>query len=321
MKAIAQDRYGSADVLRFEDVGGLEVGDDQVLVRVRAAGVNALDWHVMRGSPMIARPMIGGWRAPRPTIRGVDVAGEVEAVGRNVRGFRPGDAVFGWCSGSFAEYACAPADHFALKPAALTFEQAAAVPLAAITAVQGLRDAGHLESGQRVMIVGASGGVGSFAVQIAKAAGAHVTAVCHTRNVDLVRSLGADEVIDYTRDDPTGGGPYDLIFELAGTQSAGAYARALTPAGTLVLSSGAGGRWLGPMARMAKAKLTARFVQPTITWLTATLNHDDLMAVAELIEAGSVTPVLDRRFRLEEASDAIRYVEAGHTRGKTVVIV
>ena len=207
MKAIAQDRYGSADVLRFEEVGRLEVGDDDVLIRVRAAGVNALDWHVMRGSPFVVRPMLGGWRAPRPTVRGVDVAGDVESVGKDVTGFEPGDAVFGWCTGAFAESASAPADHLVLKPAALTFEQAAAIPLSSITALQGLRDAGRLQRGQRVLIVGASGGVGTFAVQIAKALGAEVTAACHTRNGDLVRSIGADHVIDYTRDDPTRSGP------------------------------------------------------------------------------------------------------------------
>ena len=321
MKAIAQDRYGSADVLRVEEVGRLEVGDNDVLIRVRAAGVNALDWHVMRGSPFVVRPMLGGWRAPRPTVRGVDVAGDVESVGKDVTGFEPGDAVFGWCTGAFAESASAPADHLVLKPAALTFEQAAAIPLSSITALQGLRDAGHLQRGQRVLIVGASGGVGTFAVQIAKAIGAEVTAACHTRNADLVRSIGADHVIDYTRDDPTRSGPYDVIFELAGTRSVGEYRRALTATGTLVLSSGAGGRWLGPIARMARAKISARFMSQNVVWLDAKLNHDDLLAVTELIEAGVVCPVLDRRFRLEEAPDAIRYVEAGHTRGKTVITV
>ena len=321
MKAIFQDRYGTADVLDLREVARPEVGAGEVLVRVRAAGVNALDWHVMRGSPIVARPMMG-WRRPRPVVRGVDVAGVVEAVGADVRAFAKGDEVFGWCAGSFAEYASAGAEHFVHKPADLTFEQAAAVPLAATTALQGLRDAGHLEPGQRVLIVGASGGVGTFAVQLAKASGAEVTGVCSTRNVDLVRSLGADRVIDYTQEDPTrNGGPYDLILELAGTSSATSYLRVLTPDGTLVLSSGAGGHWVGPMARMAKAKLSARFVRQTMTWLATSMNHADLVVLTGYLGSGAIHPVMDRSFGLPDAPAAIRYVEIGHTRGKTVITV
>ncbi len=320
MKAIAQDRYGSADVLEFREIDRPEVGDDAVLVRVRAAAVNALDWHVMRGSPYIARPMIG-WRRP-PTVRGVDVAGEVEAVGRNVQQFRPGDAVFGWCLGAFAEYASAGEDHFVAKPANLTYEEAAAVPLAGMTALQGLRDAGNLQAGERVLIIGASGGVGTYAVQIAKALGAEVTGVCSTRNLDLVRSIGADHVIDYTREDFIADGPrFDLIFELAGTRSPLAIRRALTPGGRLVMSSGAGGRWLGPIGRMVKARLASPFVSQRMAFLTATENHADLVTLHELIGSGSVRPVIDRSYGLREAPDAIRYVDAGHTRGKTVVTV
>jgi NADPH:quinone reductase-like Zn-dependent oxidoreductase len=320
MKAIVQDRYGSADVLRYREIAKPDVGDDEVLVRVRAAGVNALDWHVMRGSPFVVRPMLGGWRGPRPIVRGVDVAGAVEAVGRSVQTFQPGDAVFGWCQGAFAEYARADADHFVSKPATLTFEQAAAVPLAAITALQGVRDAGQVRAGQRVLVVGASGGVGTYAVQIAKAFGASVTGVCSARNVELVASLGADEVIDYERQDPTAtGARFDLIFELAGTRSAWRYRRALTDDGRLVLSSGAGGRWLGPIARMAKAKLASPFVHQTMVWLAAAQNHDDLAFVTKLIETGAVTPVIDRCYGLSQAPEAIRYVETGHTRGKTVI--
>ena len=321
MQAIAQDRYGSADVLQLRDMAKPVPTEDQVLVRVQAAGVNALDWHVMRGSPIVVRPMIG-LRRPKPEVRGVDVAGRVEAVGSAVRDLRPGDDVFGWCAGAFAEYACARQDHFAAKPANLSLEQAAAVPLAGMTALQGLRDSGQLQAGQRVLIVGASGGVGSFAVQIAKAFGAHVTGVCSTANLELVRSIGADRVIDYTRQDPTKEGQrYDLIFELAGTTSASAYRRALTPDGTLVLSSGAGGHWLGPIGRMIKAKVVARFAPERIVWLSTTENQADLIVLKDLIEAGKVAPVMDRTYSLREAPEAIRYVDRGHTRGKTVITV
>lgn len=319
MKAIAQDRYGSADVLALQEVDRPVVGDGQVLVRVRAAAVNALDWHFMRGAPYMVRPILG-WRRPKVKIRGVDVAGRVEAVGAGVEDLRPGDDVFGWCNGAFAEFVCAGEDHFVLKPEDLTFEQAAAVPLAAMTALQGIRDSGRVAAGQRVLIVGASGGVGSFAVQIAKSLGAEVTGVCSTRNLELVRSIGADHVVDYTREDVTRRDErYDVIFELAGTDSPSAYRRLLTPTGTLVLSSGDGGRWLGPLGRMLKAKLANPFVSQSMSFLTAVENHDDLVILKAMLEAGSIRPVIDRTYPLDEAPDAIRHVDAGHTQGKTVI--
>ena len=315
MKAIAQDRYGSPDVLELREVDRPVPGDDDVLVKVHAAGVNALDWHVMRGSPTWARAMIG-LRRPKPAFRGVDVAGQVEAVGSNVQGLRPGDEVFGWCTGAFAEYACATESHFVPKPVNLTLEQAAAVPLAAITALQGLRDVGRVQPGQSVVIIGASGGVGSFAVQIAKAMGAEVTAVCSTDSVAFVRSIGADHAIDYTREDFTRGHErYDVIFQLAGSASPSACRRVLKPTGTLVLSSGEG----IVLDRIVKSVVLTRFVSQRMALLDATQNRDDLVIIKAFIEAGQVTPVLDRTYRLHEAAEAIRYVEVGHTRGKTVI--
>ena len=321
MKAIAQDRYGSADVLAFHEIERPVVGDGQVLVQVRAAAVNALDWHYMRGWPYMVRPMLG-WRRPNIQVRGVDVAGRVEAVGKDVQGLQPGDEVFGWCRGAFAEFACAGEDHFVLKPSSLTFEQAAAVPLAGITALQGIRDSGKVKAGDKVLIVGASGGVGTFAVQIAKSIGAEVTGVCSTRNLELVRSIGADHVIDYTREDVTRTAErYDVIFELAGTDTPGAYRRLLTQTGTLVMSSGAGGRWLGPLGRMLKAKVSAPFVSQTMGFLTAVENHADLVILKAMLEAGTIKPIIDRTYTLHEATDAIRHVDAGHTQGKTVITV
>lgn len=321
MKAIAQDRYGSADVLALQEVDRPVVGDDQVLVRVRAAAVNALDWHFMRGAPYMVRPMLG-WRRPKVRVRGVDVAGRVEAVGKDVRAFQPGDDVFGWCNGAFAEFACASEDHFVLKPSDLTFEQAAAVPLAAMTALQGIRDSGRVQAGHRVLIVGASGGVGTFAVQIAKSLGAEVTGVCSTRNAELVRSIGADHVVDYTRDDVTRSSErFDVIFELAGTATPGAYRRLLTPTGTLVMSSGDGGRWLGPLGRMLKAKIANPFVSQSMSFLSAVENHADLVVLKTMLESGAIRPVIDRTYSLSQATDAIRHVDAGHTQGKTVITV
>ncbi len=317
MKVIAQDKYGSPDVLELRDVDRPVPMDDEVLVRVHAAGVNALDWHVMRGSPFWARAMIGP-RRPRTSFRGVDVAGRVEVVGKNVERLRPGDEVFGWCTGAFAEYACARESHFIRKPTNLTFEQAAAVPLAASTALQGLRDAGRVQPGQSVLIIGASGGVGTFAVQIAKAFGVEVTGVCSTRNVGFVRSIGADRVIDYTQEDFTRSGQrYDVIFQLAGTHSPSACLRALTPTGTLVLSSGAG----VVLDRMVKALVLSRFVSQRLVVLETVENNADLVVLKELIEAGKVTPVIDRSYELPQAPDAIRHVEDGHTQGKTVITV
>ena len=319
MKAIAQDRYGSADVLELKEIGMPMVGDDEVLLGVCAASVNALDWHFMRGSPVIAR-IAFGLRRPQAVVRGRDVAGRVEAVGKDVEEFKPGDEVFGCCDGAFAEYVCASADSFVPKPANVTFEHAAATGVAALTALQGLRDMGRIESGQKVMIIGASGGVGTFAVQIAKSVRAEVTGVCSRRNVDLVRTIGADHVIDYTQEDCARvEQQYDLIFQLAGTHSPLELRRVLTPKGTLVLSSGMG-RMAG-LDRILKALVSAPFVSQNMRTWVADENQEDLVALKDLIESGSVTPVIDRTYSLREAPEAIRYVEEGHTQGKVVITV
>jgi len=323
MKAIVYEAYGSADILEVTDVRKPDVEADQVLVRVRAASANPYDWHFMRGVPYIARASMG-LRKPKYSLLGTDVAGEVEAVGSAVTRFRPGDAVFGFVgSGSFAEYVSAPEKLLALKPANLSFQQAATVPLAAVTALQGLRDAGEIQSGQEVLIVGASGGVGTFAVQIAKWYGADVTGVCSTRNLEMVRSIGADHVIDYTREDFTRTGQrYDLIFQLAGTASPSACRRALAPKGRLVLSSGdSPGRIIGPVDRIIKAILMSPFIGQALRPLVAKPSSNDLQFLRELIEAGRVAPVIDRTYPLTEAADAIRYIETGRARGKVVISV
>ena len=323
MKAIAYQEYGSADVLELKDVRKPNVqGGDSVLVRVRAASANPYDWHFMRGVPYIARLMATGLRHPKHPVLGTDIAGVVEAVGNAVTRFQPGDEVFGFVgSGGFAEYVSAPERLLAVKPANLSFQQAATVPLAAVTAMQGLRDAGEVRSGQKVLIVGASGGVGTFAVQIAKWYGADVTGVCSTRNLEMVRSIGADHVIDYTREDFTRTGQqYDLIFQLAGTASPSACRRVLSPKGRLVLSSGdSPGRIIGPVGRIIKAVLLSPFIGQTLRPLVAKPSRNDLQLLRELIEAGRVTPVIDRTYPLSEAADAIRYLETGHARGKVVV--
>jgi len=311
MKAVAQDRYG-LDALRLEDIDVPVAADGAVLVRVRAAGVNPLDWHSARGVPYVAR-MAMGMPGPKPRVRGVDVAGRVEAVGKDVTHLRPGDDVFGWCAGAFAEYASAPEDHFLAKPASMTYEEAAAVPVAAVTALQALRDAGKLQSGQRVLINGASGGVGTFAVQIAKSIGADVTGVCSSRNVELVKSIGADHVIDYTREDFTKARErYDVILDNAGSHTLSAVRRVLTAEGTLVYNSGA------PLRRIVQAMLLSQMGQKVFTFL-AKLNHDDLEVIRALIESGKVRSIIDRTFPLQEVTAAIAYVEAGHVRGKVVV--
>ena len=316
MKAIVQDRYGSADVLELRDLDVPVPTDAQVLIRVRAAAVNALDWHMMQGTPQFMRLSMG-FRGPKLKARGVDVAGIVEAVGPSVQGLKVGDEVFGWCQGAFAEFACARESHFIAKPVDVTFEQAASIPLAAVTALQGLRDVGETKAGQSVLINGASGGVGTFAIQIAKSMGAVVTAVCSSRNLDLVRSLGADHVIDYTKEDFTRSGlRYDVIFQLAGTDSPGACRRALAPSGTLILSSGAGTVILD---RLLKAVVLSKFVSQRLVVFEAELTHDDLVAVKDLLVAGTIRPVIDRSYALSEAPAAIRYVNEGHTQGKTVI--
>jgi NADPH:quinone reductase-like Zn-dependent oxidoreductase len=322
MKAIIHETYGSPDVLELRDVETPIASDGQVLVRVRAASANPLDWHFLRGEPFVMWAQFG-LRVPRRTNVGNDVAGVVEAVGKNVSRFKPGDEVFGDVNGSFAEYVAAPEELLESKPANLTFEQAAAVPVAALTALQGLRDKGGIRAGRRVLIIGASGGVGTFAVQIAKTFDAHVTGVCSTRNVDMVRSIGADAVVDYTKEDfAKRGETYDVIFQLAGTASPLACRRALTPKGTLLLSSGeSSGRWIGPLSRILEALVESPFVGQQLVPFIAKRSADDLRVVKGLIEAGKVTPVVDRTYPLREAPDAVRYVEAGHTRGKVVLTV
>jgi len=322
LKAITYHRYGSPDVLDFEEVDEPVAKDDEVLIRVRAASVNPRDWHFMRGLPYIMRPI--GLRIPKDGGFGSDVAGQVETVGKAVTRFRPGDEVFAHVlSGGFAEYTCVPEDVLGLKPANLTFEQAAAVPLAALTALQGLRDHGQIQPGQKVLIIGASGGVGTFAVQLGKSFGADVTGVCSTRNLDLVRSIGADQVIDYTKEDFTQRGQkYDLIFQLAGTRSPSDCRRALTSKGKLLLSSGeSDGRWIGPLDRIIKAVVLSPFVSQRLGAFEAKRSKEDLQVLKELIESGKVSPVIDRTYPLSETAEAIRYLEAGHARGKVVITV
>ncbi len=320
MKAIVQDAYGSADVLRLGDVGRPEIGDGEVLVRVAAAGVDRGAWHLMTGQPYLMRIAGVGLRAPRTRVRGREVAGRVEAVGKDVTRFRPGDDVMGICEGSFAEYASAREDRLAPRPANLTFEQAAAVPVSATTALQALRDQGRVQPGQRVLVLGASGGVGTFAVQLARAFGAEVTGVCSTAKVDLVRSIGADHVIDYTREDPTDGRQrHDLVLDIGGNRSVSQLRRALTPRGTLVMVGGeGGGRWTG-MDRQIRALAISPFVGHRLRVFITRENHEDLELLKQLIEAGRVVPVVDRTFPLSAAPEAIRYLEAGRVRGKVVV--
>ena len=312
MKAILYREYGSPDVLRLEDVTMPTPKDDEVLIGVRAASANPLDWRVMRGSPYPIRIMVGLPR-PRDPRLGVDVAGRVEAVGGSVTEFRPGDDVFGSCSGAFAEHACAPAKSVATKPAGVTFEQAAAAVVAGVTALQGLRDRGKLQRGQSVLINGAAGGVGTFAVQIAKWLGAEVTGVCSTPNVDLVRSLGADRIVDYTREDFTAGDQrYDLILDMIGNHSLSDCRRALTRKGTLAV---VGGR----LRNMLVAPFVSPFVSQRLIPVMAKVRKEDLVSLGGLLEAGTVKSVIDRRYPLAEVPDAIGYLEKGHARGKVVI--
>ncbi len=319
MKAIVQDRYGTADVLELKDIDEPVVGDDEVLLRVLAASAFIGDWHVMTGIPYLGR-LVLGLRAPKARVRGQDVAGIGEAVGERVTRFRPGDEVFGTCHGSFAEYATAGEDKIAPKPTNLTFEQAATVPNTGTTALQGLRNVGKVQPGQKVLIIGAAGGVGSFAVQIAKAFGANVTGVCSTAKVDLVRSIGADEVIDYTRDDfAEMGQRYDVILDMAGNRSVSHLRRSLVPRGTLVIGGGeGGGRWFG-IGRQLRASMLSPFVSQKLGTFIARQNSDDLLVLKELIEAGKVTPVIGKTYPLIEVPDAMRYLERGHTQGKVVI--
>lgn len=319
MRALVQHKYGSADVLGLEDVAVPQISDEQVLIRVEASSVNPLDWHFMRGAPVFIR-LMGGLRRPKQPIRGVDVAGVVEAVGSKVDGFELGDRVFGFAPGAFAEFAAAAQDKVVRLPDASDFAVGAAVPIAAITALQGLRDLGQIQPGHRVLVIGASGGVGTFAIQLAKHFGAEVTGLCSARNADMVRSTGADHVVDYaTTDILESSQRYDLIFQLAGTASPLKLRRLLTPAGTLVLSSGMG-RMSG-IDRIIKAMVARPFVKQRLTTWVASENGTDLQLLAELLESGAIVPVIDRTYPLAEAAEALRYVEEGHTQGKVVVTV
>ncbi|MQA15069.1 MAG: zinc-binding dehydrogenase [Pseudonocardiaceae bacterium] len=323
MKAIVQDTYGSADVLELRDIERPQIADDEVLVRVHAAGVDPSVWHLMTGLAYVIRLAGFGLRAPKTPVRGSDLAGVVAAVGTNVTRFQPGDAVFGIGKGAFAEYARASEDKLAPKPAILTFDQAAAVGISGSTALQGLRDHARVRPGQDVLIVGASGGVGSYAVQLAKAFGAQVTGVCSTSKVDLVRSLGADHVIDYARDDfADGERRYDVILDIGGNSSLSRLRRALAPRGTLTIVGGeGGGRWLGGIDRLLRAHLLSLFVSQQLGSFINRENHQDLLVLADLIEAGKVMPAIDRTYPLGEAPNAIRYMEQGNARGKVVITV
>jgi NADPH:quinone reductase-like Zn-dependent oxidoreductase len=317
MKAFVSDRYGSPDVMELQEVAKPQVTEESALVRVRATSVNAFDWHMLRGKPYLAR-LGEGLRAPKTTILGLDVAGVVEAVGANVTHIKPGDEVFGSRTGAFAEYVSGRT--MVPMPAGLTFEQAAAVPTAGQTALVGVRDKGALQAGQRVLINGAGGGVGSFAVQIAKALGAEVTAVTNTRNVDMVASIGADQVVNYTRDDFTRSRQrYDLIVDAGGNRRLAHLRRVLTPAGTIVLVAPGGGEWVGPIVRLIGAVVTTRLGRQQVRPFLAPVSRENLLVLKELIEADKVRPVIDRTFPFDQIPDAVRYLEAGQVGGKVVI--
>jgi NADPH:quinone reductase-like Zn-dependent oxidoreductase len=323
MKAIVQDRYGSADVLELRDLEDSVVGEKDVLVRVHAAGCGPDVWHLMTGQPYFARLMIG-LRKPKVAVRGWDVAGTVDAVGAAITGFQPGDEVMGFAQGSFAEFVLADPSKLVPKPVGLSFAEAAAVPVSGVTALQAIRDEGRVQPGRKVLVTGAAGGVGTLAVQIAKALGAHVTGVCSTSKTDLVRSIGADEVIDYTREEFADGmRRWDLIVDTAGRRSLPHLRRALTPKGVLVIVGGdGGGRWTGGFFRgVLRAPLLSMFVGQRLRGLTSKEKLEDLQTLSELIRAGKVSPVIDRTYPLIEAPDAIRYLEKGHPRGKVVIDV
>lgn len=319
MRAIVYRRHGPPDVLSCEEIEKPTPQDGEVLIRVRAASVNPLDWHLIRGEPFIARLMVGQ-RSSKLKRPGVDVSGEVDAIGRNVTQFKRGDEVFGSCRGAFAEFACAPESALAVKPRNATFEQAAALPVAGFTALQGLRDKGQIRPGQKVLVNGASGGVGTFAVQIAKSFGADVTGVCSTRNVEMVRSIGADRVIDYTQEDFTqSGSRYDLVLDTFANHSLSEYRRVLNPTGRYVI---VGGPWTGLirlLAHLIAAALSSRFSKRKVLTLMARNKKEDLVVLRELIETGKVNPVIDRTYTLEEAPQAVRHMEEGHPRGKVVI--
>jgi NADPH:quinone reductase-like Zn-dependent oxidoreductase len=323
MKAIVRDTYGSPDVLELRDIDKPRIGDEEVLVHVHAAGVGRDVWHIITGLPYPIRLAGYGLRAPKNPVIGSDMAGVVEVVGKSVCRFKPGDEVFGIGNGSYAEYVCAQEDKLAHKPANLTFEQAAVIAIMGSTALQALRDHGKVRPGQEVLIIGASGGVGTYAVQIAKAFGAHVTGVCSTAKVEMVRSIGADHVIDYTREDfAEGDQRYDLILDIGGNSTLSRLRRALAQQGTLVIVGGeGGGRWLGGTDRQLRATILSRFVSQKLGTFINKENHEDLIVLKELIESGKVTPVIDRTYPLAEVPEAIRYLEQGHARGKVVITV
>ncbi|HLR95786.1 MAG TPA: NAD(P)-dependent alcohol dehydrogenase [Jiangellaceae bacterium] len=321
MRAIVQDTYGPADVLELRDIDPPRFGDDEVLIRVHAAGVDPSVWHLMTGLPYLIRLAGYGLRRPRTTGLGGDVAGVVEAVGRKVSRFQPGDEVLGIGRGAFAEYARARADKLILKPASLTFEQAAVLAISGLTALHALRDVAGVGPGQTVLVIGASGGVGHYAVQLAEAYGAHVAGVCSTPKVDFVRSLGADHVIDYRRDDVADGkSRYDVVLDIGGSSSLARLRRALTPRGTLVVVGGeGGGHWVGTTYRSLQAPLLSPFVGQKLRPLMPNENHQDMSVLTQLIDAGKLMPAIDRTYPLAEAPKAIRYLEEGHARGKVVI--
>ena len=322
MKAIVQDRFGPPEVLRLADTDLPEVGADDVLVRVHAAALNPADWHILRGDPLVARLMGAGLTKPKARVAGIDAAGVVAAAGANVRGLRTGDEVLGFCRGAFAEYACAAADLVVPKPAGLTFEQAAAVPIAATTALRGIRDVGEVRAGERVLINGAGGGVGTHAVQIAAALGTEVTGVCSTRNAELVRSIGAAHVVDYTTQDFTDGRTrYDVVLDNVSLPLS-RLRRALTPTGTLVLNGGGSpGHVFGPVAGIVRAVVASAFVSQRLRPLPSRQDRAELLAVTGLIEDGKLLPVVGRTYPLAETAGGLRIVEQGHARGKIVLTV
>ena len=321
MQAIVYHRYGSPDVLELQEIPKPTPAEGQVLIRVHAASVNPYDWHFLRGTPSFIR-LFTGLRRPKSPRLGADVAGVVEAVGAKAAPFKPGDAVFGTAKGSFAEYACAAASQLAVKPQEISFEQAACLPIAGITALQGLRDKGKVQTGQTVLINGAAGGVGTFAVQIAKSLGARVTGVCSTQNVELIRSIGADEVIDYTHEDfARSARRYDLLLDLVGNRSLADCLRAIHPRGTYI-SCGGGGPDRSTMdlvAQLLQNAVRSRFVSQKMPGLLAKINREDLAILADLVQRGTVTPVVDRTYSLREIAEAVRHVESGHVRGKVVI--
>jgi NADPH:quinone reductase-like Zn-dependent oxidoreductase len=323
MKGVVHRCYGPPEVLTYEDVVKPTPADDEVLVRVHAASVNPLDWHYVEGTPYLVR-IDGGFGKPEDPRLGVDFAGTVEATGKTVRRFKPGDEVFGGRTGAFAEYVTVREERaIALKPAGVTFEQAASLPIAAITALQALRDRGHVKAGQKVLINGASGGVGTFAVQIAKSMGAEVTGVCSTKNVELVRALGADHVVDYTREDVTQGAQrYDLIVDNVSTHSVSDYKRVMNPNGVYVMiGSSTTGHWFGWLEIPLQAWILSPFMSQKFGMMLAELNKNDLAVLADLTQSGKITPVIDRTYKLNQAAEALRYLETGHARGKVVLNV